>query len=278
MNSVRVGYLKFGSIFYYRHHNSRQLLPRLSDSYPRKQCFGTETAPRGGLFDEHDEKGTGSIEVLTSNNRVMKRYEFYRNQKITVIDCRYFSFEAENLETAVQKIKDLCADGQLDELSNDPTYQEDAAYQIPGTEYPLDIENNNGDPTVMIYSAADGTCITDNLPISTGITQTKNILMNETMNLHEYYRNHKDAINASIMDIACDLAVGRLLNAHDAPFETFVEADDPDDPDSGTHYKEEYQKEYDTYYDKEYARVAKLMKFDYCQEDGVAASPEDTNT
>ena len=47
----------------------------------------------------------------------MKRYEFYRNQKITVIDCRYFSFEAENLETAVQKIKELCADGQLDELS-----------------------------------------------------------------------------------------------------------------------------------------------------------------
>ena len=208
----------------------------------------------------------------------MKRYVFYRNQKITVIDCRYFSIEAENLETAVQKIKDLCADGQLDELSNDPTYQEDAAYQIPGTEYPLDIENNNGDPTVMIYSAADGTCITDNLPISTGITQTKNILMNETMNLHEYYRNHKDAINASIMDIACDLAVGRLLNAHGAPFETFVEADDPDDPDGGTHYKEEYQKEYDTYYDKEYARVAKLMKFDYCQDDGVAASPEDTNT
>ena len=39
----------------------------------------------------------------------MKRYEFYRNQKITVIDCRYFSFEAENLETAVQKIKELCA-------------------------------------------------------------------------------------------------------------------------------------------------------------------------
>ena len=35
---------------------------------------------------------------------------------------------------------------------------------------------------------------------------------------------------------------------------------------------------YDTYYDKEYARVAKLMKFDYCQDDGVAASPEDTNT
>ena len=67
------------------------------------------------------------------------------------------------------------------------------------------------------------------------------------MNLNEYYRNHKDAINSSIMEIACDLAVGQLLNAHDAPFETFVEADDPDDPDSGTHYKEEFQKEYDKY-------------------------------
>ena len=51
------------------------------------------------------------------------------------------------------------------------------------------------------------------------------------MNLHEYYRSHKEAINTSIMEIACDLAVGRLLSAHDAPFETFVEADDPDDPD-----------------------------------------------
>ncbi|OKZ36908.1 MAG: hypothetical protein BHV68_13350 [Bacteroidales bacterium 43_8] len=88
------------------------------------------------------------------------------------------------------------------------------------------------------------------------------------MNLHEYYRSHKEAINTSIMEIACDLAVGRLLSAHDAPFETFVEADDPDDPDGGTHYKEEFQKEYDTYYDEEYARVAKLMKFDYCQDDG----------
>ena len=34
----------------------------------------------------------------------MKRYEFYRNQKITVIDCRCFSIEAENLETAVQTV------------------------------------------------------------------------------------------------------------------------------------------------------------------------------
>ena len=91
-------------------------------------------------------------------------------------------------------------------------------------------------------------------------------------------RFFSDPVERALKCIYCDLAVGRLLNAHGAPFETFVEADDPDDPDGGTHYKEEYQKEYDTYYDKEYARVAKLMKFDYCQEDGVAASPEDTNT
>ena len=44
------------------------------------------------------------------------------------------------------------------------------------------------------------------------------------------------------------------------------------------HLSEEFQKEYDKYYDEEYARVSKLMRFDYCQEDGVAASPEDTNT
>ena len=78
------------------------------------------------------------------------------------------------------------------------------------------------------------------------------------MNLNEYYRNHKDAINSSIMEIACDLAVGQLLNAHDAPFETFVEADDPDYSDSGNQYKEEFQKEYDKYYDEEYARVLAL--------------------
>ncbi len=97
------------------------------------------------------------------------------------------------------------------------------------------------------------------------------------MNLYEYYRNHKDAINASIMEIACDLAVGRLLNVHEAPFETFVEADDPDDPDGGTHYKEKFQKEYDKYYDEEYARVSKLMRFDYCAKDGIAVLFENGN-
>ena len=34
----------------------------------------------------------------------MKRYEFYRNQKITVIDCRYFSFEAENRQSRRSRI------------------------------------------------------------------------------------------------------------------------------------------------------------------------------
>lgn len=97
------------------------------------------------------------------------------------------------------------------------------------------------------------------------------------MNLHEYYRNYKDAINSSIMEIACDLAVARLLNAHDAPFDRFVEPNDLNDPNSGTHYKEEFQSEYDKYYDEEYDRVAKLMKFDYCEADGIAVSSEDTN-
>ena len=60
----------------------------------------------------------------------MKRYEFYRNQKITVIDCRYFSIEAASLETAARKVKG-CADGQLDELSNDPTYQKMQLIRFP---------------------------------------------------------------------------------------------------------------------------------------------------
>ena len=129
-----------------------------------------------------------ALEIITRNNRITVSFNtpiadnYSQVYPLLIHESNasvlYFSFEAENLETAVQKIKELCADGQLDELSNDPTYQEDVAYQIPGTEYPLDIENNNGDPTVMIYSAADGTCITDNLPISTGITQTKNIIIN----------------------------------------------------------------------------------------------------
>lgn len=39
-----------------QHTDCRQLFPRLSDSYPRKQRFGTETAPRGRLFTIDDEE------------------------------------------------------------------------------------------------------------------------------------------------------------------------------------------------------------------------------
>lgn len=88
------------------------------------------------------------------------------------------------------------------------------------------------------------------------------------MNLNEYYRNNKDEINSSIMEIASDLAVARMVEKHQQPFDTFVESD-PDDDDC-THYKEEYQDEYDQFYDEEYARIAEVMKFDFCEEDGVA--------
>lgn len=89
-------------------------------------------------------------------------------------------------------------------------------------------------------------------------------------NLHRYYKNHKDDINSSIMELACDLAAARLMNEHGQPFEMFVEPDDPDDPEGGTHYKEEFQDEFDRYYDEQYDRIARLMKFDFGSDDGVA--------
>ncbi len=89
------------------------------------------------------------------------------------------------------------------------------------------------------------------------------------MNLNHYYAKNKDRINSSIMEIASDLAVGRMVDKYKQPFEAFVEPDDPDDPDSGTHYKEEFQDEYDKFYDEEYERVASLMRFDIGEEDGV---------
>lgn len=89
------------------------------------------------------------------------------------------------------------------------------------------------------------------------------------MDLHTYYRKNKDEINSSIMEIASDLAAARLMNEHQVPFENFVEPDDPDDPDGGTHYKEEYQDEYNKYYDDEYDRITRLMRFDIGEEDGV---------
>ena len=90
------------------------------------------------------------------------------------------------------------------------------------------------------------------------------------MDLHQYYRENKDEINSSIMEIASDLAVARLVDKHKLPFNAFVEPEDPDDPDSGTCYKEEYQDEYNRFYDEEYNRLAQLMKFDITSPDGIA--------
>ena len=74
------------------------------------------------------------------------------------------------------------------------------------------------------------------------------------MNLHQYYKENKDEINSSIMEIASDLAIARLVDKHKLPFDAYVEPEDPDDPDSGTCYKEEYQDEYNRFYDEEYNR------------------------
>ena len=90
------------------------------------------------------------------------------------------------------------------------------------------------------------------------------------INLHRYYKDNKDDINSSIMELACDLAAARLMNEHGQPFESFVEADDPDDPEGGTHYKKEFQDEFDRYYDEQYDRIARLMRFDFNADDGVA--------
>lgn len=89
------------------------------------------------------------------------------------------------------------------------------------------------------------------------------------MDLHKYYRENKDNINSSIMEIASDLAVARLMENHNLPFDAFTDPDDEDAPESGTHYKKEYQEEYNRYYDEEYARVSGLMKFDVAEEDGI---------
>lgn len=94
--------------------------------------------------------------------------------------------------------------------------------------------------------------------------------------LNRYYRENKDSIHSSIMELACDLAAARLMNEHGRPFEAFVEPDDSDDPESGTHYKEEFQDEFNRYYDEQYDRIAGLMKFDIGAEDGIRdKEPED---
>lgn len=103
------------------------------------------------------------------------------------------------------------------------------------------------------------------------------------IDLHQYYKNNKDDINSSIMKLSFDLATARLINEHGQPFETFGELDDPDNPEGGTHYKEEFQDEFDRYYDEEYNRIARLMKFDFNTDDGVihdnaTGSSENTDT
>lgn len=93
------------------------------------------------------------------------------------------------------------------------------------------------------------------------------------MDLHKYYKENKNDINSSIMEIASDLAVARLVDKYKQPFEAFIELDDPDAPDSGTCYKEEFQDEYNRFYDEEYDRIAQLMKFDISAPDGIAVEP-----
>ena len=93
------------------------------------------------------------------------------------------------------------------------------------------------------------------------------------MDLHQYYKENKDEINSSIMEIASDLAVARLVDKHKQPFDAFVK---PEDPDSGTRYKEEYQDEYNRFYDEEYNRLAQLMKFDITSPDGIVRNDNDS--
>lgn len=97
------------------------------------------------------------------------------------------------------------------------------------------------------------------------------------MNLHKYYIENKDKINSSIMEIASELAVARLSGKYRQPFEAFVEPEDPDDPDSSTCYKEEYQDEYNRFYDEEYDRIVRLMKFDVTTPDGIAVDHIETH-
>lgn len=89
------------------------------------------------------------------------------------------------------------------------------------------------------------------------------------MDLHKYYKEKKDDINSSIMDIATELATARLRDRYDLPFEFFIEPEDPDNPDDCTRFKDEYQGEFNCYYDEEYNRVARLMKFNYAEDDGI---------
>lgn len=67
------------------------------------------------------------------------------------------------------------------------------------------------------------------------------------MDLHKYYKEHRDNINSSIMEIAADLAVARLKDTRDLPFKALVKPENPACPDGYTRYKEEYQDEFNRY-------------------------------
>lgn len=92
------------------------------------------------------------------------------------------------------------------------------------------------------------------------------------MDLHKYYEENKHEINSAIMEMADELAVACLINKYGQPFEAFVEPDEENNPESGTHYKDEYQDEFNRLYDESYARVANLMKFDVTEKNGIAKS------
>lgn len=90
------------------------------------------------------------------------------------------------------------------------------------------------------------------------------------MDLHKYYKENRHEINSSIMEMAGELATACLVNKYNCPFEAFVEPDEEGDPESGTHYKDEYQDEFNRFYDKSYTRIAGLMKFDVNEGNGIA--------
>lgn len=75
----------------------------------------------------------------------------------------------------------------------------------------------------------------------------------KTMNLDKYYKENKDNIHSTIMEIASDLAKAQLIDKYQKPFGAFLQPEDPDNPDNRcTCYKEKYQDEFNLFYDNEY--------------------------
>lgn len=82
----------------------------------------------------------------------------------------------------------------------------------------------------------------------------------------EEFGANRDDINSLIMEQASDAASEKLTAAHP---DTDVIEIDPDGDGEMTHYKEEFQDEFNGYYDEEYDRIAELMGFDFCEDDGI---------